>query len=89
MNCNRKYVVSSTLARPDWNNTVVLSGDLRLGRHRIKAEAGADVLVAGSASLVQALLAHGLVDELRLAVYPVILGKGKRLFGDDSRRRCA
>ena len=85
MNGNRKYVVSSTLTDPTWNNSEVLSGDLVTDISRIKAEDGADLLVAGSASLVQGLLAHGLVDELRLEVYPVILGKGKRLFGDNGR----
>jgi dihydrofolate reductase len=82
MNSNRKYVVSSTLKSADWNNSTVLRGDLVEEVTRIKREAGQDILVAGSATLVQALLAHGLVDELRLQLYPVLLGKGKPLFAD-------
>ncbi|HEY2430544.1 MAG TPA: dihydrofolate reductase family protein [Acidimicrobiales bacterium] len=82
MNSNRKYVISSTLTDPQWNNTVVLSGDLVTEVNRIKEEPGQNIVVAGSAKVAQALLANDLVDELRLAVYPVVLGKGKRLFGE-------
>jgi len=82
MNGYRKYVVSSTLKDPDWNNSTVLSGDLVEELTSLKNEPGADLLVAGSAMLVQGLLARGLVDQLRLAVYPVLLGTGKRLFGE-------
>jgi dihydrofolate reductase len=84
MNSNRKYVVSSTLERADWNNSVVLRGDIVSEVNRITQEPGDNILVGGSARVVQALLANQLVDELRLAVYPVVLGRGKRLFGDDS-----
>jgi dihydrofolate reductase len=84
MNSNRKYVVSSTLQHADWNNTVVLSGDVVSEVTSVTEEPGQDILVGGSATLVQALLANQLVDELRLAVYPVVLGEGKRLFRDDS-----
>ena len=81
MNRNRKYVVSSTLDKAEWNNSTVISlGDI----DGVKQEPGQDILVAGSATLVRALLRDGLVDELRLAVYPIVLGTGKRLFGDGS-----
>jgi dihydrofolate reductase len=79
-----KYVVSSTLKDPDWNNSTVLDGDLVEQVSRVKQEQGGDVVVHGSAQLVQALIEHGLVDELRLMVFPVVLGAGKRLFGETS-----
>ena len=75
-----KYVVSSTLENPTWHNTTVLSGDLAEEISDLKQRVEGVILVAGSATLVQALLAHGLV-ELRLMVFPVVLGTGKRLFG--------
>src|SRR6185437_6285379 len=84
MNAMPKYVVSSTLEEPAWNNTRVLGGDAVAAVSALKAEEGGDLLVAGSCSLVQTLLAHGLVDDLRLMVYPVVLGHGKRLFADRS-----
>jgi dihydrofolate reductase len=86
-NAMPKYVVSSTLEDPEWNNSTVLEGDvveevskLRQGRH-------GDIVVHGSAQLVQTLLEHGLVDELRLMVFPVVLGSGKRLFGETSDKK--
>jgi dihydrofolate reductase len=82
-----KYVVSSTLAQPTWSNTTVLSGDLAEEVNRVRAAHEGDVVVHGSASLVQALLDQGLVDELRLMVFPVVLGSGKRLFGDTSGKK--
>jgi dihydrofolate reductase len=82
MNSMPKYVVSSTLAAPAWQNTEVLGPDLRAEVERIKADAGRDILVAGSAQLVQGLLALDLVDELRLMMFPIVLGSGKRLFGN-------
>ena len=82
MNSMRKVVVSSTIEDPEWNNTTVISGDLAGEIGRLKAEDGGDVLVAGSALLVAALVEHDLVDVLRLMVFPIVLGKGKRLFGD-------
>jgi dihydrofolate reductase len=81
MNTMPKYVVSSTLGEAEWENTTVLSGDFVTEIERIKAEVDGVILVAGSAQLVQGLLEHGLVDELRLMVFPVVLGSGKRLFG--------
>jgi dihydrofolate reductase len=82
MNTMPKYVFSSTLEKADWANTTILRGDLAEEIGKLKREVDGMILVAGSAQLVQGLLAHGLVDELRLMVYPVVLGSGKRLFSD-------
>jgi len=82
MNEIPKFVVSSTLEQADWNNSTVVRGNVVEEVTKLKGEPGGDLLVAGSAQLVQALAAHGLVDDLRLMVYPVLLGAGKRLFGD-------
>ncbi len=82
MNAMPKYVVSRTLGAPEWNNSTVLSGDVATDVRRLKQEVGGDLLVFGSAQLVRALLQHDLVDELRLMVFPVVLGSGKRLFAD-------
>jgi dihydrofolate reductase len=79
----RKYVVSSTLTDPEWNNTQVLGDDLAAEVERIKGEHDGDILVNGSVQLVNALADAGLIDELRLMVFPVVLGKGKKLFADD------
>ncbi|GAA4672717.1 dihydrofolate reductase family protein [Phytohabitans rumicis] len=76
-----KYVVSGTLADPKWNNTRVLAGDLVEEVTRLKDEVDGDISVAGSIQLVQGLLEHDLVDELHLMTFPVILGTGRRLFG--------
>ena len=79
MNSNRKYVVSSTLEKAEWNNSTVISlAEVASARQ----EPGQDILVNGSATLVQGLLREQLVDELRLAIYPLVLGSGKRLFAD-------
>jgi dihydrofolate reductase len=77
-----KFVVSATLTEPAWANTPVISGDLAAEVARIKERYQGDILVAGSATLVQALAGLGLVDEYRLMVHPVVLGRGKRLFGE-------
>jgi dihydrofolate reductase len=82
MNAMEKVVYSSTLEDPSWNNTTVIRGDLRDQIEALKERAEGDILVAGSAQLVQGLVAAGLVDELHLMVYPVVLGAGKRLFAD-------
>ena len=82
-----KYVVSSTLEEPEWNNSTVLRGDLAEEVAKLKQEHDGDVVVHGSARLAQALLEHDLVDELRLMVYPVVLGSGKRLFGETSDKK--
>jgi dihydrofolate reductase len=82
-----KYVVSSTLKDPDWNNTTVLAGDLAEEISKLREQVDGDLVVHGSAQLVQALIEHGLVDELRLMVFPVVLGTGKRLFGETSDKQ--
>jgi dihydrofolate reductase len=82
-----KYVVSSTLENPEWNNTTVISGDLTTEIPKVREAVDGDVVVHGSAQLVQALIDQGLVDELRLMVYPVVLGDGKRLFGATADKR--
>ena len=82
-----KYVVSSTLKDPDWSNTTVLSGDLAEEVSKLRDEIDGDILVAGSAQLVQGLIDKGLVDELRLMVFPVVLGSGKRLFGETNDKQ--
>jgi len=84
MNSMPKYVVSSTLEQADWNNSTVLRGDIVEEISRLKRDVDGVILVAGSAQLVQGLVKHGLVDELRLMVFPVVLGSGKRLFGESS-----
>ena len=82
-----KYVVSSTLENPEWNNSTVLKGDLVEEVSRLRDTAAGDVYVHGSAQLVQALVEHDLVDELRLMVFPVVLGSGKRLFDGTSDKK--
>jgi dihydrofolate reductase len=82
-----KYVVSSTLEDPEWTNSKVLSGELDQEVSRLREEQSGDIVVHGSAQLVQALIEKDLVDELRLMVYPVVLGTGKRLFGDTSDKK--
>jgi dihydrofolate reductase len=79
-----KYVVSSTLEKAEWNNSTVLKGDVVKEVSKLKQRLDGDIVVHGSARLVQTLLANDLVDELRLMVYPVVLGSGKRLFDDSS-----
>lgn len=77
-----KYVVSKTLTNPEWNNTTVLSGDVVDEVTRLKERYDGDIVVHGSPQLAQTLIEHDLVDALHLQVYPVIVGAGKRLFGD-------
>ena len=78
-----KYVVSATLGDPEWEPTTVLPVDgFRDAIRTLKAEPGADIVTTGSITLVHALIAAGLVDEYRLFVYPVVLGRGRRLFTD-------
>jgi dihydrofolate reductase len=83
MNSMPKYVVSSTLDEPAWSNSTVLKGDVAEAVSQLDGE----LLVAGSRQLVQTLVAHDLVDELRLMVFPVVLGSGKRLFDDTTERK--
>ena len=77
-----KYVVSATLQDPRWNNSTVLSGDVVPAVSALRRRINGDVVVYASFQLVRALLAHDLVDELRLIVYPFVLGAGERLFDD-------
>jgi dihydrofolate reductase len=82
-----KYVVSSTLSEPEWNNSTVIDGDLGEAVANLRREHAGDIVVHGSAQLVQALLERDLVEELRLMVFPMVLGTGKRLFGDTSDKK--
>jgi dihydrofolate reductase len=82
LNRVRKYVVSSTLADPEWQNSTVLSGDPVAEVHALKEQPGQDIVVTGSITLCHALIVAGLVDEYRLFVYPVVQGGGRRLFPD-------
>jgi dihydrofolate reductase len=79
-----KYVVSTTLEDPEWNNSTVISGDVAEAVAALKRDVEGDILVNGSVQLVQTLIEHDLVDEYRLMVFPTILGAGKRLFGETS-----
>jgi dihydrofolate reductase len=82
-----KYVVSSTLDEPEWNNSTVLKGDVVEEVGKLRHEKDGDIVVHGSARLVQTLIEHDLVDELRLMVFPVLLGSGKPLFGETSDKK--
>jgi dihydrofolate reductase len=82
-----KYVVSSTLKKADWNNSTILSGDVTEEITKLKNTVQGNIVVHGSAQLVQALLANDLIDELRLMIFPVALGSGKRLFGQTDLKK--
>jgi dihydrofolate reductase len=82
-----KYVVSSTLEDPVWSNSTVLNGDVLAEVSRLKEERSGEVVVLGSPQLARTLIEHDLVDELRLMIYPVVLGAGARLFGETSDRK--
>jgi dihydrofolate reductase len=82
-----KYVVSSTLTDPDWNNSTVLGGDVIPEVSKLKEELDGEIVVAGSIRLVRTLMETDLIDELRLMIYPVVLGAGERLFGETSEQR--
>ena len=79
-----KYVVSTTLENPEWNNSTVISRDVAEAVADLKRDVDGDILVNGSVQLVQTLIEHDLVDEYRLMVFPTVLGAGKRLFGETS-----
>jgi dihydrofolate reductase len=87
--CNSmpKYVVSSTLGSAEWTNTTVLAGDVVESVSRLRREQDGNIVVHGSCRLAQTLIEHDLVDELRLMVFPVILGKGRRLFGETTDKK--
>lgn len=82
-----KYVVSSTLKKAEWNNSTVLRGDVVEEVSKLRQGLDGDIVVHGSGQLVQTLVEHDLIEELRLMVFPVILGTGKRLFGDTSDKK--
>ena len=85
-----KYVVSSAAEQPAWNDPTVLKGDVVTEAAALKRELGGDIVVYASRLLVQTLIEHDLVDELRLTVHPVVLGEGERLSGDTSdKSQCA
>jgi dihydrofolate reductase len=86
-NAMPKYVVSSTLQEPSWSNTTVLGGDVAGEVTKLKEALDGDVVVHGSAQLVQSLIEQDLLDELRLMVFPVLLGSGKRLFASASDKK--
>ena len=86
INAMPKYVYSTTLQDPSWQNTTVLSGDFAEDIRRVKGEVDGVILVAGSATLAQGLIDNDLLDELRLMVFPVLLGSGKRLFGASGKK---
>jgi dihydrofolate reductase len=87
LNSKAKYVLSSTLEHPAWNNTSVLNGDAVDAASELKQAVAGDIVVAGSFQLVHTLIEHDLVDELRLMIYPVVLGAGERLFGETSDKK--
>jgi dihydrofolate reductase len=87
LNTLPKYVVSSTLEDPDWNNSTVLKGDVLKEVSKLKQGLKGEIVVPASFQLVQTLMEHDLVDELRLKVFPVVLGAGERLFGETSDKK--
>lgn len=82
MNGMKKFVVSTTLTELAWHNSTLIAANVAQEIARLKQQPGGDILVAGSATLVRTLMAHQLVDEYRLMLFPIVLGSGKRLFGD-------
>ncbi|MCU0463720.1 MAG: dihydrofolate reductase family protein [Anaerolineae bacterium] len=84
MNNITKYVVSTTLQNPTWNNSHVISGDVAAEIAKLKQQDGGDILVYGSATLVQTLMQHNLIDRYRILMYPVVVGSGKRMFNGDA-----
>lgn len=86
MNAPKKYVVSRTLTKPVWRNTTIIRDNVIDAVRALKQEGGKNILTDGSSQLVHALLEHGLVDELHLLVYPIMLGKGKRVFPNGRTR---
>jgi len=87
LNTMPKYVVSSTLEDPEWNNSIVLDGDVVSEISKLKQELGGDIVVPASYQLGRTLMEHDLVDELRVVVFPVVLGAGERLFGETSDKQ--
>lgn len=83
MNSMRKYVASNSMKQAEWTNTSVLSGDVVGAVRELKSERGGDILIYGSAGLVHTLMPQGVIDEVRMMIYPVVLGHGTRLFPAD------
>jgi len=82
-----KFVVSKTLKKLDWNNSHLIKGDLATEVSKLKQQEGHDIVIHGSPTLIRSLLHHDLIDEYRLLVYPLVLGRGKRLFDDASQAK--
>jgi dihydrofolate reductase len=80
-----KYVVSTTLEKPEWNNSTLIKANVAEAIAKLKQQPGQDIVIHGSNTLVRALMPHHLIDEYRLLVYPIVLGSGKRLFRDGSK----
>src|SRR5213075_1244581 len=87
LNSMPKYVVSSTLGEPDWRNSTVLKGDVVTEVSKLKQKLDGEIVVPASYQLGRTLIEHDLVDELRLVVFPVVLGAGERLFGETTNRK--
>jgi dihydrofolate reductase len=87
MNSMLKFVVSTNLEKADWNNSTVITGDVAQEVSSLKQQPGGDILINGSARLVNTLMEHGLIDEYRLMVFPVVLGSGKRIFGETGDKK--
>jgi dihydrofolate reductase len=87
LNSMPKYVVSSTLEHPQWNNSTVLKGDVLDEVTKLKRELSGEIVLPASFRVVRALMEHDLVDELRLKIFPIVLGAGERLFGETSGKR--
>jgi dihydrofolate reductase len=88
MNGYPKHVASTTLQEPlEWNNSTLIKGDVAEEVSRLKEQPGKDILIFGSAQLVHMLMEHDLIDEYRLMVFPIVVGSGKRLFGDVAQEK--
>jgi dihydrofolate reductase len=87
MNSLPKYVVSTTLETAEWNNSTLIKGNIAEEVSRLKQQPGQDILIAGSAQLINSLIEAGLIDEYRLMVHPIVVGGGKRLFKEGSARK--
>jgi dihydrofolate reductase len=86
MNSLPKYIASTSLKKVEWNNSTLIRADVEGEIPGLKQQSGQDVLVFGSAALVQTLMKQDLIDEYRLLVYPIVVGTGKRLFGSENHR---
>lgn len=87
MNNRRKFVVSTTLDKVEWNNSTLITGDVVAEITKLKQQPGKHIAISGSGTLVQSLLHRGLLDELQLMIHPIVVGRGKRLFTDGSEQK--